>query len=72
MYTLAQFHADVEACARAIRDDNPDWLCRLGCAAVADDSPKHPVPLRRNGIGCKDGLAALTEQLSRPIVLKAS
>jgi hypothetical protein len=48
MITLTQLHADIEACVRAIRDDNHDWLCRLGC----DGSPKYPGSLRGNGIGC--------------------
>ena len=31
MNTLTQLHADIEARVRAIQEDNPEWLCRLGC-----------------------------------------
>jgi len=31
MNTLTQLHADIEERVRVIRDDNPDWLCRMGC-----------------------------------------
>ncbi len=31
MKTLIELHNDIEARVQAIRDDNPDWLCQMGC-----------------------------------------
>lgn len=83
MNTLAQLHADIEVRVEATREDHPDWLCRRGCdgccrrlaevprlttaewAWLREGLSKQPPELLRE-IG--QGIAALAEQTSRPIV----
>jgi Fe-S-cluster containining protein len=83
MNSLTQLHADIDARVQAIRDDNPDWLCRQGC----DDCCRRlaEVPrlteaewdLLRTGLAqlppeqlreIGQDIAALAEQTARPIV----
>lgn len=83
MSTLAQLHADIEERVRAIRDDNHDWLCRLGCDGCCRRLAEIPRFTAAEWDLLKEGLAALspeqlreigqniavlTEQRSRPIV----
>ncbi|MGZ6231316.1 MAG: YkgJ family cysteine cluster protein [Syntrophales bacterium] len=83
MNALTQLHTDIEARVRTIRDDNPDWLCRMGCDgccrrlaeiprltaaewALLQDGLAALPPKQLQEIG--QGIAALAEQTSRPIV----
>lgn len=83
MNTLTQLHADIEARVRAIRDDNPDWLCRMGCDGCCRRLAEIPRLTAEEWDLLRDGLAALSpeqlreigrdiaalaEQASRPIV----
>ena len=83
MNTLTQLHADIETRVRAIRDDNPDWLCRLGCDGCCRRLAEVPRLTAAEWDWLRDGLAALpaarlreigqditalTAQPSRPIV----
>jgi len=83
MNTLAQLHADIEARVSAIRDDNLDWLCRMGCDGCCRRLAEVPRltaaewDLLRDGLAALPperlleigrNIAALAEQSSRPIV----
>jgi len=83
MNTLAQLHADIEARVSAIRDDNLDWLCRMGCDGCCRRLAEVPRltaaewDLLRDGLAALPperlleigrNIAALAEQPSRPIV----
>jgi Fe-S-cluster containining protein len=83
MNTLTQLHADIEARVRAIREDDLEWLCRIGCDGCCRRLAEIPRltgaewDLLQNGLA---GLApeqlqevgqyidALAEQTIRPIV----
>jgi Fe-S-cluster containining protein len=65
MNSLTQLHADIEARVRAIRDDNSDWLCRMGCDSCCRRLAALPPEQLRE---IDRDIAALTEQASRPIV----
>lgn len=83
MNTLTQLHVDIEARVRAIRDDNLDWLCRMGCDGCCRRLAEVPRLTAVEWDWLRDGLvtlpterlreigqyiAALAEQPSRPIV----
>jgi Fe-S-cluster containining protein len=83
MNTLTQLHADIEARVRTIRDDNLDWLCRMGCDGCCRRLAEVPLLTAEEWDWLRDGLAALpperlreigqdiaalAEQSSRPIV----
>jgi Fe-S-cluster containining protein len=83
MNTLTQLHDDIEARVRAIRDDNADWLCRMGCdsccrrlaeiprlTAAEWDLLKHGLATLPPELLQEIGrnLAELAEQSSRPVV----
>ncbi|MGZ5055865.1 MAG: YkgJ family cysteine cluster protein [Methylobacter sp.] len=83
MNALIQLHTDIEARVRAIRDDNPDWLCRMGCDGCCRRLAEIPRLTAAEWALLQDGLAALppeqlqeigrdiaalAEQTSRPIV----
>ena len=83
MNTLTQLHADIEARVRAIQEDNPEWLCRLGCDGCCQRLAEVPRLTAAEWDWLQDGLAALppeqlreigqdiatlVEQTSRPIV----
>jgi uncharacterized protein len=83
MNTLTQLHADIEARVRAIQEDNPEWLCRLGCDGCCRRLAEVPRFTAAEWDWLRDGLAALppeqlreigqdiaalVEQPSRPIV----
>ena len=83
MSTLTQLHADIEARVQAIQEDNPEWLCRLGCDSCCQRLAEVPRLTAAEWDWLRDGLAALpserlreigqyiaalAEQSSRPIV----
>ncbi|MGZ5601476.1 MAG: YkgJ family cysteine cluster protein [Methylobacter sp.] len=83
MNALTQLHTDIEARVQAIRDDNPDWLCRMGCDGCCRRLAEIPRltaaewALLQDGLAAlppeqlqeiSRGIAALAEQASRPIV----
>lgn len=83
MNTLTQLHADIEARVQSIRDDNIDWLCRVGCDGCCHRLAEVPRLTAAEWDWLRDGLstlpverlreigqniAALAEQSSRPIV----
>ncbi len=83
MNILAQLHADIEDRAGTIRDDNPDWLCRLGCDGCCRRLAEIPRITAAEWDWLREGLVALspeqlreigqniavlTKQRSRPIV----
>lgn len=83
MNTLTQLHADIEARVSAIRADHPDWLCRMGCDSCCRRLAEIPRltaaewDLLQEGLSILppellqeigQGVAALAEQTSRPIV----
>jgi len=83
MNTLTQLHADIEARVRAIRDDNLDWQCRLGCDNCCRRLAEIPRLTAAEWDWLREGLAAvpagllleigqdiaaLAGQTSRPIV----
>jgi Fe-S-cluster containining protein len=67
MNTLTQLHADIEARVRAIRDDNPDWLCRMGCDGCCRRLAEIPRLTAAEWDWLRDGLAALPPELLREI-----
>ena len=83
MNILTQLHADIDARVSAVSDDNPDWLCRLGCDGCCKRLAEVPRltaeewDLLRAGLAALPperlreigrDVAALAEQASRPIV----
>ncbi|TAK63362.1 YkgJ family cysteine cluster protein [Methylobacter sp.] len=83
MSTVAQIHADIEARVQLIRGNNPDWLCGLGCDGCCRKLAEIPLLIKaewdllREGLAALpqeqfqeigQGIAALAEQSSRPIV----
>ena len=83
MNTLTQLHADIEERVGAIREDNLDWLCGLGCDGCCRRLAEVPRLTAAEWDWLRVGLAslpperlreigqdiaALTEQPSRPIV----
>ena len=83
MNTLTRLNADIEARVRAIREDNIDWLCGLGCDGCCQRLAEVPRltaaewDLLRDGLAALpperlleigQDIAALTGQSSRPIV----
>lgn len=67
MNTLTQLHADIEARVRAIRDDNPDWLCRQGCDGCCRRLAEVPRLTAEEWAWLRDGLAALPSERLREI-----
>jgi Fe-S-cluster containining protein len=67
MNTLTQLHADIEARVHAIRDDNPDWLCRLGCDGCCRRLAEIPRLTAAEWAWLRDGLAALPPERLREI-----
>ncbi|MEQ1620439.1 MAG: YkgJ family cysteine cluster protein [Methylococcales bacterium] len=83
MNSLAKLHADIDSRVAAIREDNPDWLCRMGCDGCCHRLAEIPKLTTEEWNWLQKGLAALpqavrrdigekitalTEQISRPIV----
>ena len=83
MNTLTQLHADINARVKAVSDDHPDWLCRLGCDGCCRRLAEVPRLTAEEWDLLRDGLAALpperlrdigrdiaalSEQTSRPII----
>ena len=83
MNTLTQLHADIDARVNAVSEDNPDWLCRLGCDGCCKRLAEVPRltaeewDLLRAGLTALPperlqdidrDIAALAEQTSRPII----
>ncbi len=80
---LAQLHTDIETRVNAIRESNPDWLCRQGCDGCCYRLAEVPRltaeewDLLQQGLEALTpeqlmeigrGIAALAGQVSRPIV----
>ncbi len=80
---LSQLYTDIEARVRIILDDNPDWLCRMGCDGCCRRLAEVPRLTAAEWALLRDGLAALpperlreidrdiaalAEQSSRPVV----
>lgn len=83
MNTLTKLHADIDARVSTIQDDNPDWLCRMGCDGCCRRLAEIPQLTSEEWALLQEGLAtlsaeqlqkveqavaALAEQTSRPIV----
>ena len=83
MNLLTQLHEDIETRVNAIRADNPDWLCRLGCDNCCRRLAEVPRltsmewDLLRNGLAAlpaqqlleiSQSVAALANQSASPIV----
>jgi Fe-S-cluster containining protein len=83
MNALTHLHADIETRVDAIREDNSDWLCGLGCDGCCHRLSEIPLLTAAEWDLLKEGLAelppehlqkigiditALTEQTSRPVV----
>lgn len=83
MNTLNQIHTDIDARVQAIRDDNLDWLCGLGCDGCCHRLAEIPRLTAAEWDWLQEGLAALppeqlrdigqniaalAEQSSRPII----
>ncbi|WP_020159355.1 YkgJ family cysteine cluster protein [Methylobacter marinus] len=67
MNTLIQLHADIDARVHAVRDDNPDWLCRLGCDGCCRRLAEVPRLTAAEWAWLRDGLAALPPEQLREI-----
>lgn len=67
MNTLIQLHADIDARVHAVRDDNPDWLCRLGCDGCCRRLAEVPRLTAAEWAWLRDGLAALPPERLREI-----
>ncbi len=58
---MTQLHADIDARVRAIRESQPDWLCRRGCAACCHRLAEIPQLTRAEWNLLKEGLATLSD-----------
>ncbi|MDD2660780.1 MAG: YkgJ family cysteine cluster protein [Methylococcales bacterium] len=67
MNTLARLHADIEDRVRAIREDNIDWLCGLGCDGCCQRLAEAPRLTAAEWDCLRDGLAALPKERLRDI-----
>jgi len=62
MNALTQLHVDIEARVSAIRDDNLDWLCRMGCDGCCRRLAEVPRLTAAEWDLLRDGLAALPSE----------
>ena len=67
MNTLTRLHADIDARVKAISEDNPDWLCRLGCDGCCRRLAEVPRLTAEEWEWLRDGLAALSAERLREI-----
>ncbi len=67
MNTLARLHADIEDRVRAIREDNIDWLCGLGCDGCCQRLAEAPRLTAAEWDCLRDGLAGLPKERLREI-----
>lgn len=67
MNTLAQLHTDIDSRVSAIRDDNPDWLCRMGCDGCCRRLAEIPRLTAEEWDLLQEGLAALPPEVRREI-----
>ncbi|MGR8941678.1 MAG: YkgJ family cysteine cluster protein [Gammaproteobacteria bacterium] len=67
MNTLAHLHRDIEARVSAIRDDHPDWLCRLGCDGCCRRLAEVPRLTAAEWDWLRKGLTALPPEMLREI-----
>jgi Fe-S-cluster containining protein len=83
MNSLTQIHADIDARVQSISDNHSDWLCRMGCDSCCKRLAEIPLltaaewKLLHEGLTLlpaeilseiKQGIAAWTEQSSRPLI----
>ena len=67
MNTLAQLHADIEVRVRAIRNNQLNWLCRLGCDGCCRRLAEIPQLTALEWDWLREGLAALPPEQFREI-----
>jgi len=67
MNTLTQLHADIEQRVRSIRDDNPDWLCRMGCDSCCRRLAEIPRLTAAEWDWLREGLSTLPPERLREI-----
>jgi hypothetical protein len=67
MNTLAQLHADIDTRVHTIQDDNSDWQCGLGCDGCCQRLAEIPLLTAAEWDWLKEGLAALPPELLREI-----
>ena len=83
MPVLVQLHADIDERVRLVRDDHPDWLCRMGCSGCCHRLAELPALTAAEWSCLRQGLLelpqeqrdqiidevnALSEHASRPIL----
>lgn len=67
MNTLPHLHADIDARVQLIRDDQPDWLCGLGCDGCCHRLAEVPLLTKAEWDWLWEGLAALPQEQFREI-----
>jgi Fe-S-cluster containining protein len=67
MNTLAELHDDIDARVQAIRNSHPDWLCGLGCDGCCHRLAEIPLLTAAEWAWLKEGLAALSPELLQEI-----
>ena len=67
MNTLAQLHADIDTRVQTIQDDHADWPCGVGCDGCCQRLAEIPLLTAAEWDWLKEGLAALPPELLREI-----
>ena len=67
MKTLTELHDDIDVRVHAIRLENPDWLCKMGCDGCCHRLAQIPQLTREEWTLLREGLATLSDEKQQEI-----
>ena len=65
---LIQIHADIDARVNAIRENNPDWQCKMGCDGCCHRLAEVPRLTAEEWTMLQDGLVKLSPEIRQEII----